>query len=773
VKDEDKTKKALISELTELRNRLSQSERAGTLLDLSKMFLQEKEKRYRTFFEEAPIAYFSLDSDGYIKMSNQTASDFLGYTPEELTDTQMLDLCPRLSTGKMRELLSFVQGGKEIHGEELEMRRANDSQAYVRTWIKPIRDGGQIIGSRCAVIDVTDVKLAQEELTLAEQNFRNSLDNSPLGIHIVTASGKLLYANQTILDIFGYSSIEELKAVPLRRRFSPESYAEHKERVKRREQGELINNYDISIVRSDGEIRHLSVSRKAVVWNGEPQFLAMYQDITERKQAEQALQESEVKFRSLAENSPNMIFINKKGRIVYVNDRCVEVMGYTKEEFYSPDFNFLNLIEPQDIELVKASFGGHMKDEEVPPYEYMIVAKDGQQIAAINATKMIDYEGEPAILGVVTDITERKEAEEKIKHAAEEWKTTFDSISDFVSIHDKDFRIVRVNKALADLCNVHPKELIGRFCYEVFHGTACPHPGCPHRKTLGNGEPATSDFFEPSLNIFLELSTSPIFNDKGEISGSVHVARDITQRKKMEEQLIVADRLASIGELASGIAHELNNPLTSVIGFCELLLTKRDIPDDIRSDLKIINTNAQRTAGIVQNLTTFARKHPQETDSVNINSVIRTVLELRAYEQKVNNIKLKTLFASNLPNIWADSFQLQQVFINIIINAEYFMTDAKGEGNLTITTERRGDFVRTYISDDGSGISKENLGHIFDPFFTTKEVGKGTGLGLSICHGIVNSHGGKIYAESESGKGTTFVVELPITREGQNREIAK
>jgi len=139
-------------------------------------------------------------------------------------------------------------------------------------------------------------------------------------------------------------------------------------------------------------------------------------------------------------------------------------------------------------------------------------------------------------------------------------------------------------------------------------------------------------------------------------------------------------------------------------------------------------------------------------------------LELRAYEQKVSNIEVNTRFASDLPEITADGFQLQQVSLNIIINAEHFMIEAHRRGTLTITTERVGDIIRVSFTDDGPGIAKENLGHLFDPFFTTKEVGKGTGLGLSICHGIINEHGGRIYAESELGKGATFVVELPISQ---------
>ncbi len=360
-------------------------------------------------------------------------------------------------------------------------------------------------------------------------------------------------------------------------------------------------------------------------------------------------------------------------------------------------------------------------------------------------------------------VIERTRSQEELRKAAEEWRTTFDSINDFVSICDKDFRIVRVNKAFADIFKEEPAKLIGKHCYEVFHGTKEPLSNCPHKKTIETKKPAMAEYFEPHLGIHLEVATSPIFDDRGEVVASVHIARDITERKKMEEQLIVTDRLASIGELASGIAHELNNPLTGVISFSELLLDQ-EVSDDVRKDLEVINREAKRTAGVVKGLLSFARKHPGEKQSVDVNKVIQEVLELRAYEQKVNNIEVSTQFAPGLPQVTANGFELQQVFMNIIINAEHFMTEAHGRGTLTISTEQVGDIIRVSFADDGPGIAKENLGHMFDPFFTTKEVGKGTGLGLSISHGIITSHGGTIYAESELGQGATFVIELPVSK---------
>jgi len=180
--------------------------------------------------------------------------------------------------------------------------------------------------------------------------------------------------------------------------------------------------------------------------------------------------------------------------------------------------------------------------------------------------------------------------------------------------------------------------------------------------------------------------------------------------------------------------------------------------------VKVINREAMRTAGIVKNLLTFARKQPDKKNEVDLNEQIQRVLELRKHEQEVNNIRVIPRFAPGLPGITGNASQLQQVFFNIVINAEFFMLEAHKKGTLVITTERKNGFVRASFADDGPGISKEAIDRLFTPFFTTKEVGKGTGLGLSICHGIVSEHGGKIYAESKPGNGATFIVELPVKK---------
>jgi signal transduction histidine kinase len=231
--------------------------------------------------------------------------------------------------------------------------------------------------------------------------------------------------------------------------------------------------------------------------------------------------------------------------------------------------------------------------------------------------------------------------------------------------------------------------------------------------------------------------------------------------KELQQELILSSRLASVGEMASGIAHEINNPLTGVTGFAQLLM-KKDIPDDVRKDVEIIYEGAQRVASITRRLLTFAGQQRPKLEHVDINDVIGTTLDMRAYEMKSSNIKVTTELDPELPETMADAGQLQQVFLNIILNAEQEMVMAHKGGNLLVKTERMDNTIKVSIKDDGPGIAKENLEKIFDPFFTTREVGEGAGLGLSVCHGIVKGHGGKVYAESRLGKGATFIVELPI-----------
>jgi two-component system NtrC family sensor kinase len=247
------------------------------------------------------------------------------------------------------------------------------------------------------------------------------------------------------------------------------------------------------------------------------------------------------------------------------------------------------------------------------------------------------------------------------------------------------------------------------------------------------------------------------------------LVRDVSDRKKLDDQtrdlygqLLQAEKLASLGQTISGIAHELNNPLATILSWAERLAPRQKEPDGKRA-IEIILSEADRAARIVRNLLTFARKRHTTRTMVDLNQVVGETLALRSYEQRVTNINVITALAAGLPQVFADPHQLQQVLLNLVINAEQAMLSANGRGALVVRTwhDATNDTVVLEVNDDGPGISEETQAKVFDPFFTTKEVGKGTGLGLTVAYAIVKEHGGRIWVKGAEGQGASFFVELP------------
>jgi len=532
MKDETKAKEQLISELIELRRQVAELEALETE---HKQAVEQLEERRRfiervTSANPAVIYVFDLIKQQNIYASHSLAN-VLGLTPEELKamgDNVLGLLIHPDDLGPFMKYLDTLSKDRDDKLYKYEYRMKHKSGDWV--WLlnndmiftrdtegKPL----QTIG---VALDITEHKQVEQALLESEQNFRSSLDNSPLGTRIINAEGETIYANRAILDIYGYSSIEELKSIPAVERHTPKSYAERQERVRKREAGKPVPDcFEQSIIRKDGEVRNLEVFNREVLWGGENQFQLIYHDITERKRAEE-------------------------------------------------------------------------------------------------------------------------------------------------------------------------------------------------------------------------------------------------REKQLQKELNLASRLASVGELAAGVAHEINNPLTGVLAFSERLLRK-STDEKVSRDLKRVNDEARRAAKVVERLLTFARRREPEKENSDVNRILQETLELRAYELKTSNIEVETDLALGLPGIMADFHQLQEVFLNIIMNVEQAITGAVRGGKLGIKTREMKSCIRISFTDDGPGIPTEYLDRVFDPFFTTREKEGGTGLGLSVCHGIVQRHDGRIYARSKPGKGATFVVELPLTGE--------
>ncbi len=353
---------------------------------------------------------------------------------------------------------------------------------------------------------------------------------------------------------------------------------------------------------------------------------------------------------------------------------------------------------------------------------------------------------------------------QEVAQGEKDWEDTFRAITDGIAIYGEDLTILRANPALADILATPIESLVGKRCYEVFSCCVGPsNPSCPHRRAIQTKEPTSIEVEEPGLKKMLHIISFPIFGLDGASKGTVHTVRDVTESKALQAQLLQTEKLAAIGELVSGVAHELNNPLTSVMGYSQLLLTS-DLAPDIKDDLKTIHHEAQRSAKIIENLLTFARKETAEKRYCDINQILRDTMQLRSYQLKVDNVLLTSELHEGLPWTMAAPHQLQQVFLNLINNAHQALMESDGPRRLVVRSGTDDRVIQIKVIDNGPGIPEEHLGKIFDPFFTTKDVGQGTGLGLSIAFGIVQEHGGTIWAESTRQEGTAFTVELPIVQ---------
>jgi PAS domain S-box-containing protein len=473
--------------------------------------------------------------------------------------------------------------------------------------------------------------------------------------------------------------------------------------------------------------------------------------------------EKEQRFTQLFESLQEGVYISDlEGKLLEVNPALVTILGYeSKDDLLDLTPERLGVDASGDPVLGRGgSQSGRTRTREV-----RLRRKDGGIAVCADTSTGVEEAGRIVrYQGTLVDVTEKRTMERQLHRQEEFRQHLLESFPDLILVLDLKGKYTFVSARIADLLGYGPEHLMGKNVEDAENTS--PELTALYRTVATGQSSRTSCEYgsrhqDGSWRTMLGMA-SPLLDAEGKPAGVIISVRDVTTEKKLEQQIIQSERLAAMGQMIGGFAHELNNPLTSILGMAELL-QDGDVSEAARKQVSILHKEARRAAEIVQNLQYFARPPAPGKSQVNLNELVQRTVQMQAYPLRKSNITVDFLPEPAIPAIVADPNQLMQVFLNLLLNAEQAIRESREKGTIRVRIGRKPDSVWIVFQDDGPGIAPDNLAHIFDPFFTTKRPGRGTGLGLSICKTVLREHGGNIEATSAPGGGAVFTITLPAT----------
>jgi PAS domain S-box-containing protein len=793
---------------------------------------RESEERFRITLMSIGDAVIAADADGRVVLLNPVAETLTGWQNEEAQGNPMPEVF-RIVNEKTR--LAVEDPVARVLREGVIVGLANHTILISRDGKEyPIADSGAPIRDETGAI--SGVVLVFRDQTEARRTEQEILNNAA---RLRSLVGILQHRSQTTRELLDYSLNEAIKLTGSKIGYIYHYHEDRKEFVLNTWSKEVMSQcavmnpktcYELEktgvwgeavrqrkpIILNDFQARHplkkgypeghaelfkymtvpVFVDERIVavvgVANKETDYddmdvlqLTLLMDnvwkVVDRKRLEDELRHNEERFRAAFRTSPDSININRlsDGLYVEINDGFSEITGYTVEDVIGKTSLNINMwVDPKDRELLVA---GLNENGFVANLEARFRAKSGETRIGLMSARIILLDGVPHILSVTRDITDRKRAEDELRRLAEAVRQA----SEAVVVTSPDGSIEYVNPAFGQITGYTPEETIGRNPRilksgkqdETFYGDLWA--------TITAGERWAGRLVnkrKDGARYTAECSISPVKNDHGKIEHFVWVTRDITRELELEERFRQTERLESVGRLAAGVAHDLNNLLSPVLGYSELLLDELDHSEDLRQQVQVIKESAERSRDLIHQLLAFARKQVFEIKVLDLRRVVGGMEKLLRRTIR-ENIEIKYFSSPEICRVSADAGQVGQVLMNLAVNAQDSMPDGGAitievslaeldeEYCLTRASATPGKYVMMAVSDNGSGMDEETQQHIFEPFFTTKK-DQGTGLGLATVYGIVKQHGGNIWVYSEPGKGTTFKVYLPFTEGEEASESA-
>ncbi len=732
-----------------------------------------KENRWllQSIIDNTTAIIYVKDIEGKYLFINSRLEKLFHIRKSEIAGKSDYDFFPKeLADHYRMNDLKVIETGKAI---EIEEAARQDDGLHTYLSIKfPLYDReGNLYGTCGISTDITERKKIEESYARAQRIAK-------IGNWDWDIVNNTVYWSDEIFRIFGLKP-QEFKATY--EAFLSSVHPEDVESVKEAVNKALHKNEPYKMdhrIMLNGGVQRTVYEHGEVLFNEQGKAVRMIgtvQDVTKTRKIESALKESEVNFKALAENANDGIIVSyETGQHVYANKRACQLSGYDAAEIIRKKSGELIYIRSSSLSFKKPANLLIMANL-ASQFDAQLICKDEKQIDVEVTWSKTLWKGQNAIIIIIRDISARKKAaqalsdsEKRYKELYQQFSTLLNGISDALVLLNSDLKVVWANKRAVNSTGIEFTGNNGRYCYELWHRKeSCSN--CPAQRSFKTGkqdEGRHTDF----MNRIWETRTFPLKNEKGEITGVIELAGDVTERIALESKAMQSKHLASLGELSAGVAHEINNPVTAMINYAQLIIDMSDRDSGFRQFAEEIINEGDRISNIVRSLLSFARESGVGKKPTNLSALFDDVLNIARTQLRHDGIRLTIDIPKDLPEITMDRQQIQQVFMNLISNARYSLNEKfrqRGENKvIEITVEYLRKAVpsamRIKVSDRGTGIPGDIKDKILSPFFTTKPAGKGTGLGLSISHGIIQDHHGAIAIESVEGEYTTFIIYLPI-----------
>jgi PAS domain S-box-containing protein len=689
-----------------------------------------------------------LDAEGRIVRHNARFHEIAGLPSED--------------GARGREFYDAVLHEPRELSEETAVGRAILDRATAREQLRSAWNGRVLevlaapqAGTGGAVVSVSDMT----ELHLLAAQHRLVVDNTTDAILITSAEGVVEFANPAARRLFGANAaLDGARIAELMPASEATVWAEAIGRSRRGEAARL----DGTIQQGGGERRQVSVRLAPMVDEHRVRKLVVaLRDVTDETKARDEMLVANARYRDLVEMAADAIItVDTSGTITSVNPSGERLAGVERGQTVGRSFQ--SYLEPSEAVEAENAFKTALAGQP-SRLELHYTRPDGsRRLVAASLSPMRRAGVVIGVLVISRDVTEVRERAAALERAEARYSRLVEAAEDAIATVDEEGNLTSVNRALEVVSGKKREDLIGRPFVELLDEPEWPNMWQAFVAALSGARGRrTIRFVRPDgMRGYATLIAAPIL-ESGRITGVLAIARDVTDERLLLEQAIRQDRMVAMGELVGGVAHEVNSPLTSILAYAQVL--ERGVGgEDAARALETISREAKRASRIVGKLLAFGRQGQPERMPSDVNQALRDTIDLRRYALRMQEIKLSVTLMENPPLVMADPFQLQQVFINLLSNAEQAVAHQPGERRISVTTGVRDNAFLVTISDNGPGIAPDALPHIFNPFFTTKPRGAGTGLGLSISDGIIREHRGVLRAKSEPGQGATFEVELPL-----------